>query len=94
MEVDTSTPIPTPTVKSIRMGLYGLSTGQKHIVCKMLDFTTRYFKGLGTTAAIGDVFYQNSSATNIFNGGNKIYKVGGRVYQINSSGVLTQILNC
>lgn len=90
----TPTPAPTPTLKSIRMSKWGERESLKHVVCAYNEYTTRYFLGLGTTPAIGDTFYTNSSGTIIFKGNNDLWKVGAILGKIDNNGKLISNAYC
>lgn len=85
-----------PTVTLVTMSATGQSTSSG--ACSQTRDTDRYLTGGTITPSNGDKIYTNACATTLFDGADKWYSQNGLfdtwVYQISSTGVISNLTTC
>ena len=85
-----------PSVSIVTMSATGQSTSSG--ACSQTRDTDRYLSGATITPSNGDKIYTNACATTLFNGAGKWYSQNGLfdtwVYQISSTGVISNLTTC
>ena len=98
--VYTPTPTPSPTLLPVGIGIYtGATFATSTLACRNSSYpTVTIYIGPGDTLSDGDILYTNNILTTTYNGNGNYYRLvqGGVFYvaQINSVGVISNLVNC
>lgn len=89
----TNTPVKETTAKSFSISSTGGNTSS--LGCSLSPDSVKYHNGSRTAPAMSDKIYLDNQFINLFNGGNKYYKIASDyVIRINVNGLVTDVNFC